>query len=267
LESRNQQVGFLRDFAKNECHQILTFDVIGHAFGIEPSDMQKIYSKPDKKPKPPNRPPAPDKDQTTGLPAFILNGIGSHSYVTQRDTLSFIELNYRKCLTYQCMASFLKLHELSICQSVVRCQENLRLEVSHEHLDRYIKLIQEYVPLVPTELLFNIDESGFSDWEEYKQKGTLIPMEWQATTLHYPRNRKIRHQTLMCCVTAAGDTYCPLLLSAQPVAREVFQHQVRDGINFQIQIAHPPDVASEIFKRYIDSVLIPAVKADQEPPG
>jgi hypothetical protein len=75
------------------------------------------------------------------------------------------------------MASFLKSHERLICRSVVRPQENLSLEVPHEHLDRYIKLIQEYVPLVPTELLFNIDESGFSDWEERKPKGVPISIE------------------------------------------------------------------------------------------
>jgi hypothetical protein len=99
LESRNQQVAFLRDFVKNECHQTVTSDVIGHTFGIEASHVQNIYSKPHKKPKPPYRPPALDEVQTAGMLAFIQNGCGTHSYVTQRDILSFIELNSRRCLT------------------------------------------------------------------------------------------------------------------------------------------------------------------------
>jgi hypothetical protein len=61
------------------------------------------------------------------------------------------------------MASLLKKHANLICRSVVRPQENVGLEVPHEYLDQYIRLIKEYVPLVPMELLFNIDESGFSD--------------------------------------------------------------------------------------------------------
>jgi hypothetical protein len=117
-------------------------------------------------------------------------------------------------------------------------------------LDRYIRLIQEYALLVPTELLFNIGESGFSDWKARKPTGVLIPMEGQATTLHYSRSRTIRYQTLLCCVTAAGDAYFPLLVSAQPVAREAFQHQIRDGNNLQIEIAHSPYVTSEIFEIY-----------------
>jgi hypothetical protein len=92
-------------------------------------------------------------------------------------------------------------------------------------------LIQEFVLLVPSDLSFNIDESDFIEWEERKPKGVLIPMEWQAVTPHHPTKRKIRHQTLMCCVAAARDAYCPLLISAQPVVRKVFQHQIRDGIN------------------------------------
>jgi hypothetical protein len=117
-------------------------------------------------------------------------------------------------------------------------------------LDRYTKLIQEYVPLVPTELLFNTDESGFGDWEERKPKSILIPLDALATTLHCPTNGKIRRQTLLCCVTAAGDVHCLLLVSAQPVAREGFQCQVRDGIELQTKIAPSPGTTSETFKRY-----------------
>jgi hypothetical protein len=106
FESRDQQVAFVRGLAKNECHQTLTSDVIRHAFGIEASQVWKLCSKADKKPKPPDRPPALDEDQTAGVLAFIRNGYGTHSYVTQKDILSFIESNYRKCLTYEWMASF-----------------------------------------------------------------------------------------------------------------------------------------------------------------
>jgi hypothetical protein len=58
-----------------------------------------------------------------------------------------------------------------------RPQENVRLEVAHKYLDQHIRVIKEYVPLVPTELLLNSDESGFSDWEERKPKCVLIPTE------------------------------------------------------------------------------------------
>jgi hypothetical protein len=53
----------------------------------------------------------------------------------------------------------------------------LEIRTYPEHLDWYIKLVQEYVPLVLTELLLNIDKSGFSNWEERKPNSFLIPLE------------------------------------------------------------------------------------------
>jgi hypothetical protein len=267
LESRNEQVVFFHDFVKTECGITLPADVLGRAFGIEASHVRKLRSKAGKTPKPPYRPPALDQDQIAAVVAFIESGHRTHNYVTQRDVLRFIETNHQKCLTYPWMSNFLRVHGDLICQSIIRPRENVRLEVPQEYLDHYIKLMKDYVPLVPTELLFNIDESGFSDWEERKPKRILLPTEARTTTLHYPASRKIRHQTLVCCVTAAGDAYCPLLISAQATARDVFRHQIRDRIDLQIEIAPSPYVTSEIFQRYIETVLIPAVEANRELPG
>jgi hypothetical protein len=165
------------------------------------------------------------------------------------------------------MASFLKKHAKLIGRSVVRPQDNVRLEVSYEYLNQYIRLIKEYVPLVPTELLFSIDESGFSDWKERKPQCVLILIEAGEPTLHYPTSRKIRHQILVCWITAAVNAYCPLLVSSDSAARAVFEHQIRDGTDLQIEIRPSPSVNAEIFERYVDTVRIPAVGTNQQLPG
>jgi hypothetical protein len=58
---------------------------------------------------------------------------------------------------------FLVRHADRVCRAVVSPQEKPRLEIPRTLLDRYLALIKEYIPLVPTELMLNIDESGFSD--------------------------------------------------------------------------------------------------------
>jgi hypothetical protein len=188
----------------------------------------------------------------------------THNYVIERDVLSFTPANYGKCLTSQWPGSFLKAHGDLICQCGVPPRENLRFEIPYEYLDGYIMIIKEYVPLVPTELLLNIDESGCSDGEKRKPKHILLPREVRETILHYPTTRKIRHQTLVCCATAAGGADCPLLISAQPAARDVYQHQIRDRIDIQIAIAPSPYIKSHIFEGYIDTVFISAVEANRE---
>jgi hypothetical protein len=114
------------------------------------------------------------------------------------------------------------------------------------------------------ELSFDIDESGFSDWEERKPKCLLIPTEARETTLRYPASRKIRHQTLVCCPTAAGDAYYRLLASSDPAAWAVFEYQIREGVDLQIAISPSPYVNAEVFERYVDTALIPAVEANRQ---
>jgi hypothetical protein len=63
------------------------------------------------------------------------------------------------------------------------------MEVPRHFLDDYLQLIKKYVPLVWSELIFNIDECGFSDWEEKKQKSVIILAETHGTALYYPINR------------------------------------------------------------------------------
>jgi hypothetical protein len=154
--------------------------------------------------------------------------------------------------------------DLSIGRSSSREREG---EVLHAYLDQYIRLIKELVPFVPTELLFSMDESGFSDCKERMPKCVLIPTDARETTLHYPASPKTRRQTLICCVTAAGDAYCPLIVSPDPATLAVFEHQMRDGTDLQIEISLWPYVNAEIFKRYVDTVLIPAVEGNRQLPG
>jgi hypothetical protein len=52
-----------------------------------------------------------------------------------------------------------------------------------------------------------------------------------------------------------------------PAAPAVFEHQIRDGIDLQIEINPSPYVNADIFERHIDTVLIPAVEANQQLPG
>jgi hypothetical protein len=112
-------------------------------------------------------------------------------------------------------------------------------------------------------LIFNIDECGFSDWEEQRPKPVLIPTEFERSVLHYPVNRAIRHQSLICCITAAGDAHCPLLVSREPSITQGFNHRHRGGIDLKIQIAKSAYVAKEIFESYDDTVLIPAVESNR----
>jgi hypothetical protein len=126
-------------------------------------------------------------------------------------------------------------------------------------LDQYIALIKERFPRVPAELLFNIDECSFNDREERKAKLVLIPSKIRNTRFHHHVDRQIRHQTLTCCITAAGEVYCSLLISAVHFARQGFEIAVRHRIRLKIEFASSPGVTHDISDMSTDGVMIPAV--------
>jgi hypothetical protein len=128
-------------------------------------------------------------------------------------------------------------------------------------------MIQELVPLVPTELVFNLDETGLSDWEERKRQPVLTPAEIDGDVIHYPIDRRIRHQTLVCCISGAGDVYCPLLISSDANARSVFEKGVRDGIDLRVEIAGSAYIMTDFFLQYLRDMPIPAVESNRRLPG
>jgi hypothetical protein len=113
-------------------------------------------------------------------------------------------------------------------------QEQLRLRIPRDYLNDYISLIKEYVPLVPAELIFDLHETGLSDWEERKTKPVIIPSHASSSTVHYPIDRAIRDHTLLCCVSASGDAYSPLLIAPHPKARRIFEKGIRENVDSKV---------------------------------
>jgi hypothetical protein len=149
---------------------------------------------------------------------------------------------------------------------IIHPQEHLRFQVPRCSLDSYIQLIKNYVPKILAELIFNIDETGLSDWEERK-KMVLIPSAHIDSTLHYPVNRSVRHHTLMCCISAAGDAYCPLLIALNRGAQKIFETGIRGDIDIMMEIREPAYETAEVFRIYIETVFFPAIAANRKLPG
>jgi hypothetical protein len=93
----------------------------------------------------------------------VREGQGSGNYVTQRGVLNFIEVQFGKHLSCHWFDYFLHRHADAVCKMSLAPQENPRLQVPRQFLDDDIKLIKEYMPLIPNEFIFKIGECVFSD--------------------------------------------------------------------------------------------------------
>jgi hypothetical protein len=119
-------------------------------------------------------------------------------------------------------------------------QAQLRLRIPREYLNDHISLIKEYMPLVRAELIFGLEETSLSDWEERKTKPVIIPSHASSSTLHSPINRAIRRHTLFCCVSASGDAYSPFLIAPHPIARRIFEKGIRENVDLNLEILQVP---------------------------
>jgi hypothetical protein len=160
---------------------------------------------------------------------LINTGYHQGNFTAHSNILNFVASEFGKCLTASWRHSFLARNESRIYSTTVSPEEYTRLHVPQIFLDQYMALTKEWIPLAPAELIFNLDECGFSDWEEWKPQPVLIPSRVRNIALHYPIDRGIRHQTLLCCITAAGDAYSPLLVSADGSVMQVLTQEYGMG--------------------------------------
>jgi hypothetical protein len=72
---------------------------------------------------------------------------------------------------------------------------------------------------------------------------------------------------LLCCVSAAGDAYFPLLIAPRPKARRIFEKRIKEPIDLKLEIRQVLYVDAELFNQYIKEIFIPTVAANRELPG
>jgi hypothetical protein len=82
------------------------------------------------------------------------------------------------------MGRFLDHHADEVSRVTVAPQEQLRLKVPRSYPDEYITSLNKIIPIVPSELVFNFDETGLSDWENRKIKPVLVPAAGEDLTLY-----------------------------------------------------------------------------------
>jgi hypothetical protein len=85
LDSPNQQLLLLCDFAQNECATTLSAAIVARVFENEVSQVWKIPSEAHKQAKPPLRPPVFPPEQEDAIVTLIETNCHNRDFVSQRD--------------------------------------------------------------------------------------------------------------------------------------------------------------------------------------
>jgi hypothetical protein len=98
-------------------------------------------------------------------------------------------------------------------------------------LDQALACIIQFVQSRATELVFNLDEGGISEWEDRKAKKGIIAKSMGEQTVHHKVNRDLKHVSVIACVSAAGDRLIPYIVISQD-SLHVREQSTKKGVHF-----------------------------------
>jgi hypothetical protein len=159
--------------------------------------------------RPIGRPCKLDDDQENEVIKMTLAAAKDLMFLTKHEVLDEIENRDGKILTYGWLYDFMLRHQNQIACVTVYRQENPCLQIPRLFLDQYFALVQEHVIGINYRLVDNYDEKQYSDWEERGRYDGLVPAAMKNNQIHLTVTRKIKYQTMLVCINAAGETLYP----------------------------------------------------------
>lgn len=258
-QTRNQQVLFLDEFCKKEFNITFTNKDLGDIFNVSYGTIANIRKNSKKPKKPIGAPRLVEQDEEDFIISYINCLSSNNVYMTEKELRIFANQTSNRNLSRGWVKYFLIRNKEKIGITLGIPQENARLEVPRTFLEQHIENIKKYVIGKASELVFNLDEMGSNEWEEKKPKKVIVPVKLCQSNVHLPIKRTLRHQTLLACISATGDSLTPHFIVSSNSAKQVFQLGIREGIDLNITTNTSPYVNEEIFHTYIEKTLIPYV--------
>jgi hypothetical protein len=259
LNTRNEQIVFLFTAVQEKASKTLSVTELSKIFLVSKSQVFYALQQIQKPPKSPGREHLFTAQQEIEIIQYIEECFSAQIPVRPIDLLHWVNITFEKSATTGWLHEFLHRHQDRICERNGDSQEDDRMQIPREFLDRYIGFLHDYVEGKVADLVFNLDECGASDFEDKKAFKTIVPSNVGNSTILYPIQRKWRHSTLLACISASGDVLPPLLLTPPANDAEIWELGWRENEDFILRHASKCYVTKEIFFDYVSSIFIPYV--------
>jgi hypothetical protein len=108
--------------------------------------------------------------------------------------------------------------------------------VPRVHLEEHIGLLHTHVAGKCGELVFNLDELGSSDWEVRRIRKVIAPSIVRKEDVYHSVSRRHRHVTLLTCLSAAGDSLTPMIITGSAIRPSLWSRGLRQDEDVAIRI-------------------------------
>jgi hypothetical protein len=139
-------------------------------------------------------------------------------------------------------------HPDKICKIESSPHEALRPEVPRLFLGETVRCITQFVQGRPSELVFNFDEIGISDWENRTAKNVIVPKSMCEQMIHHKANRNLKHISITAGISPAGESMrltFAIFKILRP--RTIEKCGIRFGTDFFLKSRAKPSMNTEDF--------------------
>jgi hypothetical protein len=121
----------------------------------------------------------------------------------------------------------------------------------------------EPLPGSCTELVFNLDEVGISEWEDRTPRKVIVPVSMTDQTIHHGVHRNLKQMSVICCVSADGEFLTPFVVFSQVNGKVIEKLKIegfRTGLDMVLEPRQKAYFTATLFQQYVTSVLIPLIE-------
>lgn len=260
LPYRNHQMVFLYNNSKSICQKELSVKDIQEIFHLGETTVREILDKGYRQPNSGGHPMLFSENVENELVEYILAKEKAGQPMGPTEFLTFLQENKGVHATTGWLHEFLERNseKLQIADSYP--EEANRLGVPREFLEQHITNTKNVVANCCSELLLNLDEVGASEYEDQTTKKVIVSSETDPHGVQHPVSRTIKHQTLLATITASGSYLPPMLITSTDISQQMMRKGYRQNQKFFFRTRKPPYMTADLFKEYIQYVIIPYVQ-------
>jgi hypothetical protein len=123
--------------------------------------------------------------------------------------------------------------------------------VPRAHLEEHIQLAKLVIAGKFSELVFDLDEVSFSDWEDWKPKKVIGLRSVSLDNVYHSVSRRCQHVTFLACISAAGAALNPMIISASPILASLWAQDLRQDEDAIIRVRQLAYIDENLFFEYI----------------
>jgi hypothetical protein len=191
-----------------------------------------------------------DRHRERQIPDWIQQNAEKSTPVSNKKIKDYCTSQFKASITRGWVNSFILRHPDKVMQTKSVPQDQKRLQESQMFPDRTVQNLNKGVQGCVAELVFNLFEVGISDWKDCKTRKVLVPTTMLGQTIHHGISRTVKHISVIACISAAGESLIPYMITSQDsasVREQLKKHGVRFGTGLVLKSNAEPDINREMF--------------------